>query len=134
MDSSREPTAISDLVGTIVAQTRELVAAEVALGKKEAVAELGQLRTSAVAAASAIFAVVVAVLMALVAISLITPAPGLTAGIFAGLFTAIALAAAVRAKKAMPTNLLGETQQRMKRDLHQIEERGAWLTAPTKNP
>lgn len=134
MPTAPESSSVPQLVGEIVDDARELVQAEVALAKTEALAELGQLRTSAILFVVAALTAVVALSLTLVAIALATGAPALTAGILAGVMILFAVGTAFWAKKALPTELLGETQRRLKRDLTQLEERGAWITAPTKKP
>lgn len=123
MDKPRlDDATLTDLLKETLDDGRELVRVEVALAKDEALAELKAVKRAAVMLGAAVVLATVAV--SLLAVALVFALGGGAAATVsvAGAFLLLGVVTGALGAKALPTNLLGKTQERVRADVRRIKE------------
>jgi hypothetical protein len=116
--------ATTELVKEAFDEARELARLEVALAKNEALAELNDLKVSAITVGIAAASALVGVALLLVALALALG--GTIAALVTGvILLAVAAALALFAVHRLPEKPFGETRRRLKEDVQQLKERVA---------
>lgn len=120
--ASLDDATITELLKETLDEGRELVRVEVALARREALDELLAVKRAAVLLGAALVLATVAVALLGLALVLALGGGAAAAASAAGGMLLAALVTGVLGARALPTELLGGTQARVREDVRHIKE------------